>query len=154
MQAVTSGTVARVLQSAIPKGEKGLFRSVSPVMEQVLRAAENLAQSDLPVLIVGEPGTGKQVLAEHIHRLSRKHPGTFVAVQGANPQWNDEAGNEIGSRRGTVYVRGVAAMDPTQQLKVLQLFFESNGSSRPAAARLIVSSEHNLEQEVRCGKVR
>jgi len=154
MQAVQSGTVARGLQPAIPKGEKNLFRSVSPVMEQVLRAVENLAQSDLPVLVVGEPGTGKQVLAEHIHRLSRKHPGTFVTVQGANPQWNDEAGNEIGSRRGTVYVRGVDAMDPTQQLKVLQLFFESNGSSRPAAARLIVSSEHNLEPEVRCGKFR
>jgi two-component system response regulator AtoC len=123
-------------------------------MEQVLRAVENLAHSDVPVWILGEPGTGKQALAEQIHRLSRKHSGSFATVEGVNPQWNDEAGREIALRRGTVYVCGVDAMDAAQQLKILQLFFESNGSRRPAAARLIVSSERNLESEVRRGKFR
>ena len=154
MQAVTSGVVAGVSQPAFSKGEKCFLQSASPPMEQILRAMENLAHSDVPVWIVGEPGTGKQALAEQIHRLSRKHSGIFATVQGASPQWNDEAGNEIALRRGTVYVRGVDAMDAAQQLKTFQLFFETNGSRRPAAACLIVSSERHLESEVRRGKFR
>jgi len=153
MQAVTSGVVAGVSQPAFSKGEKRFLQSASPLMEQILRAMENLAHSDVPVWILGESGTGKQALAEQIHRLSRKHSGSFVTVEGVNPQWNDEAGREIALRRGTVYVRGVDAMDAAQQARILQLFFESNGS-RPAAARLIVSSERNLESEVRRGKFR
>jgi len=153
MQTVTSGLVAGVSQPVISKAEKRFLQSSSPAMEQVLRAVENLALSDVPVLIVGEPGTGKQVLAEQIHRLSRKHSGAFTTVEGVNPQWNDEAGREIAERRGTVYVRGVDDLDAAQQLKLWELFFESDSSRRPAA-RLILSSEHNLEPEARCGKLR
>jgi len=151
MQALTSA-VPGVSQPVISNGEKRFLLSVSPAMEQVLRAAENLAQSHVPVLIVGEPGTGKQALAEQMHRLSRKNSGTFLTVEGTNPQWSDEAGNEIAWRRGTVYVRGVDALDAAQQSKILELFFDS--SRRSATARLIVSSERNLEPEVRRKKFR
>ena len=105
------------------KGEKRFLQSSSPAMGQVLRAMENLALTDVPVLIVGEPGTGKQALAEQIHRLARKHSGGFTMVEGANPYWNDEAGGEIAERRGTVYVRGVGDLDAAQQLKLWELFF-------------------------------
>jgi two-component system response regulator AtoC len=148
MHALTSA-IPGVSWPAISNGEKRFLQSVSPAMEQVLRVVESLAQSDVPVLIVGEPGTGKLALAEEIHRLSRKHSGAFVTMQGANPQWNDEAGDEIAWRRGTVYVHGVDALDAAQQAKILQLFFESNSSQRSSTARLIVSSERNLEPEVR-----
>jgi len=154
MQTVSSGLVARVSQPVVSKAEKRLLQSTSPAMEQVLRAMENLALTDVPVLVVGEPGTGKQALAEQIHRLSRKRSGGFTAVEGVNPQWNDEAGREIAGRSGTVYVRGVGDLDAAQQLKLWELFFVGDGYGRPATARLIVSSERNLEPEVRRGKFR
>jgi len=154
MQAITPSPVAGVPQQPISKGEKRFVQSSSPAMAQVLRAVENLALTDVPVLMVGEPGTGKQTLAEQMHRLSRKHSGIFTTIEGVNPRWNDDAGREIAERRGTVYVRGVGDLDAAQQLKLWETFFETDGSRRPAAARLIVSSEQNLEPEVRRGKFR
>ena len=70
MQTVSSGLVARVSQPVVSKAEKRLLQSTSPAMEQVLRAMENLALTDVPVLVVGEPGTGKQALAEQIPALA------------------------------------------------------------------------------------
>jgi DNA-binding NtrC family response regulator len=53
-----------------PVGEDECFLSISPVMQKVHTQAELLAQADVPVLIVGEDGTGKSTVARLIHKLS------------------------------------------------------------------------------------
>src|SRR3984885_15956840 len=51
-------------------GEDEFFLSVSPVMQKLRAQAELLAQADVPVLILGEPGSGKGTVARLIHKLS------------------------------------------------------------------------------------
>src|SRR6266851_2484741 len=52
----------------------------SPALEQVLQQAKSVASSDATVLILGETGTGKELIARAIHRLSRRKDGPFIKV--------------------------------------------------------------------------
>lgn len=61
----------------VTSGDDSVFRS--PQMLEILRIAERLAATNLPLLITGETGTGKEVLARLIHERSRVHRGPFVA---------------------------------------------------------------------------
>lgn len=61
-------------------GEDEFFISASPVMQKLRAQAELLAQADVPVLIVGEPGSGKSTVARLIHKLSVHSGFDFVRV--------------------------------------------------------------------------
>jgi len=61
-------------------GEDEFFLSVSPLMQKVRSQAELLAQADVPVLILGEPGSGKASLARLIHKLSVHSGFNFLRV--------------------------------------------------------------------------
>jgi DNA-binding NtrC family response regulator len=56
----------------------GRMKGASPAMQRVYPLAERLAQSDVPVIIEGETGTGKEVLAEALHEMGRRKDGPFV----------------------------------------------------------------------------
>src|SRR5262249_61962343 len=61
------------------------LRTFSPPFADLLRELQSVAGSKVPVLLLGESGTGKEVLAQAVHRLSRRS-GDFVAVNcGAIP---------------------------------------------------------------------
>lgn len=70
--------------SAVPTGGDGKASSVfvakSRVMLDLLEVASQAAQTDAPVLVAGERGAGKQVLAEQIHHKSKRADGKFVRV--------------------------------------------------------------------------
>lgn len=84
--------------SDLPVGPTGL-RTFSPAMQQVLRRLEVVAPSRVPVLLQGETGTGKELLARAIHLLSGR-TGEFVAVNcGAIPP-NLVEGELFGHRKG------------------------------------------------------
>ena len=72
----------------------------SPAAQEVKRQARRAAQSASPVLLLGETGTGKELLAQGIHNLSPRANGPFVAVNvAAIPETLVEAelfGTEIG----------------------------------------------------------
>ncbi|MEA3334087.1 MAG: sigma 54-interacting transcriptional regulator, partial [Pseudomonadota bacterium] len=56
------------------------FAAKSPRMKEILREAQQYAQVDLTILLIGETGTGKEVLAQSIHNLSPRQRGPFIAV--------------------------------------------------------------------------
>uniref|UniRef100_UPI0039794F95 sigma 54-interacting transcriptional regulator n=1 Tax=Salmonella sp. SAL04286 TaxID=3159864 RepID=UPI0039794F95 len=56
------------------------FVGTSPASLEVKRRARRGAASEAPVLLLGETGTGKELVARHIHNLSARRTGPFVAV--------------------------------------------------------------------------
>src|SRR5688572_11486450 len=52
----------------------------SPAMEQVYRLTRKVARTNASVLLLGETGTGKELIASAIHRLSLRHSGPFIQV--------------------------------------------------------------------------
>src|SRR5271169_1376636 len=112
----------------------------SQVMSAVRQVAQQTAAVDLPVLIFGETGTGKEVLANYIHRRSHRKDGPFVKIScAAIPASLLEAelfGYEQGSFTsaystklglveladgGTLVLDNIAELDVTTQAKLLQL---------------------------------
>ncbi|HEX3102964.1 MAG TPA: sigma 54-interacting transcriptional regulator, partial [Terriglobales bacterium] len=61
-------------------GEEAFFVGASPVMQKLRAQAELLSQADVPVLIVGEPGTGRETTARLIHKLSVRSGFRFLKV--------------------------------------------------------------------------
>jgi DNA-binding NtrC family response regulator len=71
----------RALRSILlEKDQEVLLETRSPVFREVLETAQRVAQSDVNVLLRGETGTGKEVIARYIHRLSPRRDGPFIVV--------------------------------------------------------------------------
>src|SRR6185312_1930339 len=70
--------IAAILEAA--SGETHALVVRDPSMAATVRRAEQVARSEASVLIHGDSGTGKEVLARHIHRRSRRAAGPFVAL--------------------------------------------------------------------------
>ena len=122
----------------------GPLIGVSPAMQDVYRLVELAAPSPAPVLILGETGTGKELVARTIHQLSQRSKGPFVAVNcSAIPETLLESelfGHEKGaftgaiSRRagyfeladgGTIFLDEIAEMSPNLQAKYLRVLQDS-----------------------------
>jgi two-component system nitrogen regulation response regulator NtrX len=150
-----------------------------PALEKVRTLIEQSAGSDARILILGENGTGKELVAREVHRRSRRSGGPFVEVNCASiPETLIESelfGHEKGSftnavaRRkgkfeladgGTLFLDEVADMSLATQAKVLrviqELKFERVGGEESIAVdvRLIAATNRNIEQEVRAGRFR
>jgi transcriptional regulator with GAF, ATPase, and Fis domain len=151
----------------------------SPAWREAVRVAELAAQTDASVLICGETGTGKEVLARFIHCRSRRAGGPFVAVNcGAIPEslletelFGHEKGaftGAVGARvgkfeaadGGTVFLDEVGDMSPAMQVKLLRVLqertFERVGGNRPVRVdvRIIAATNRDLRQLVREGRFR
>ena len=150
-----------------------------PKSRALLRRLEQIAPSDATVLITGETGTGKEIVARHVHELSRRRDRTFLAVNcGALTESLIESelfGHERGSftgateRRigrfeaadhGTLFLDEIGEISPAIQVKLLRFLetkaIERVGGSKPIEldVRLVAATNRNLEQMVREGKFR
>lgn len=150
-----------------------------PRMADVIRMAEQVAPSDASILITGPSGTGKEVLARHIHHRSRRRPHRMVAVNCAaipeNLLESELFGHEKGAftgavaRRigkfeeangGTLLLDEISEMDVRLQAKLLRALQEREidrvGSTHPVKVdvRIIATSNRNLEDEVAKGTFR
>ncbi len=148
-------------------------------MSHIFQTAKRIAQTNSRVLILGETGTGKQLLANAIHSASRRHDGPFVTVNCAaipdNLLESELFGHERGAftgaytRRigrfeqageGTVFLDEIGEMPLMLQAKLLHVLedntFTPVGSSKVmvSKARVIAATHRDLFDEVQKGTFR
>ncbi|MGD0153575.1 MAG: sigma 54-interacting transcriptional regulator [Thermacetogeniaceae bacterium] len=156
------------------------FITRSAAMQTVLTSAIRVAQVDSTILITGESGVGKGMLARIIHRVSKRKGCSFVKIScGAIPEqlleselFGYEAGAFTGARRegkpglfelaanGTVFLDEVAELPLSLQVKLLNVlqdhtFMRVGGIKEITTnARVIAATNKNLEQEMEKGAFR
>ena len=146
----------------------------SEAMKSLLRTLEQISQADINILITGENGTGKSLLASHIHQLSTRSSNTFVSVNmGAitdslfesemfghvKGAFTDAKENRIGrvelAEHGTLFLDEIANIPLAQQAKLLRLLeehqYEKVGASKTnhANIRVISATNSNLPAMVK-----
>jgi DNA-binding NtrC family response regulator len=151
----------------------------SPLMQSVLRDASLVAPSESRVLITGESGVGKEVIADVIHAWSPRSAGPLVKVNcAAIPETLLESelfGHERGAftgasaqrigrfeiaTGGTIFLDEIGEMTPQLQAKLLRVTedgrFQRIGSNTiiQTNARILAASNRNLEEEVKTGRFR
>lgn len=131
------------------------FLDDSPTMRRVLRQVEHFAQIATPVLVVGEPGTGKHVIAEMLHQLSPRATRPFTRIVGSGSVESAlretlRGRNEIAG--GTLFVDGLGLISDASQTLLLSIL-TGDGTGIPAV-RVIASTERDLADDVRAGRLR
>ncbi len=151
----------------------------SPLTQAVFRDASLIAPSDTRVLITGESGVGKEILADVIHGWSQRAAGPIIKVNcAAIPEtlleselFGHEKGAFTGAHaqrigrfeeadRGTILLDEIAEMSPALQAKLLRITqdgrFQRVGANREihTHARLLAATNRNLETEVKNGRFR
>lgn len=123
--------------------------SISPGMRTVEAVIRELSQNDVPVLVVAEPGAGKEAAAERIHVLSKRAAEPFNVWQGAEAGKDTFAGWE--RQGGTVYLQDVGDLNFTAQTELVRLL---GSNQQPGVPRFICGTSRELEPEVKAGKFR
>lgn len=151
------------LSDVRPAGNGGKRRhldflpSVSPAMLAIEQAISNVASSQMPVLIVGERGSGKRMLAYRLHELSRrKQEGleelTCLTLDAKALPAVLGGGNGRGAA-GTLLFTEIAELPNPCQPVLLSLLLQLE-TSATAGPRLVASTHCNLEEEIRAGRFR
>ena len=151
----------------------------SAAMSRIFQLVENLQASDAPVLLTGERGTGKEVVARAIHEHSPRRRGPFLAVncaalppdlleselfghiKGAFPgAVRDRAGRLELAANGTLFLDEVSELPASTQSKLLRVLRDGvcervgEKQSRTADARIIAATNVSLTDEVNAGRFR
>jgi len=148
-------------------------------MARCLRLAQLAAKSDVPVVLLGETGTGKTLLAHAIHNSSARAAGPFISFNASamsdtlleSQLFGHEKGAFTGAQQavkgkfeladgGTIFLDEISEMSPLAQVKILRVLeygeFERLGSERmlKSNARILCASNCSLRDRVRQGKFR
>ncbi len=185
-------TVRKALESRGLKLENLLYRRekntvfeyegfvfVSPVMKEILEKIERIACSDCPVLITGESGVGKEIIARLIHKKSERKDKPFVAINIASiPKdlieaelFGYEKGAFTGATRskegffeladgGTLFLDEIGELEPQVQAKLLRAietkkFYRVGGRKEiESDVRIITATNRDIKKLVEEGKFR
>ena len=151
----------------------------SKALKDILATVERVAKTDASVLITGESGTGKELIAEALHRNSRRSGKPFVKVNlGGISQslfesemfghkrgaFTDASADRVGrfamADGGTIFLDEIGELDLACQVKLLRVLqdrtFEVLGDSKPRNVdiRVVCATNRNLQQMVREGTFR
>ncbi|NMC44153.1 MAG: sigma 54-interacting transcriptional regulator [candidate division Zixibacteria bacterium] len=157
----------------------GDLSSRSPLMQRVFEVLPTIAASPSTVLILGETGTGKELVAQTIHSLGPHSQGPFIAVNcGALPDTlleselfgykagaftganKDKPGRFAMARSGTLFLDEIGEISPAMQVRLLRVLqdriYEPLGAfrSEETDARIIVATNRDLADLVRQGAFR
>ncbi|WP_437877123.1 sigma 54-interacting transcriptional regulator [Sorangium sp. So ce513] len=152
---------------------------LDPAMQRLYALAERVAASPITVLLLGETGAGKEVLAEHIHRRSPRAQGPFLRLNCAalseSLLESELFGHEKGAftsagqakpglletaEKGTVLLDEVGELPPSIQVKLLRVLEDRKVmrvgglSPRPIDVRFLSATNRDLAAEVKRGAFR
>jgi two-component system response regulator FlrC len=169
---------AKEVGSQIRSAEHSVI-AVDPQSIATFARCERVAATDTSVLVTGESGAGKEVIAHHIHKTSKRAKGPYVAINcAAIPETLLESilfGHEKGSftgatksqagkfeqaHKGTLFLDEIGEMPAPLQAKLLRVLqdkmIERIGStdSIQADVRIIAATNLNLQEQVKAGKFR
>jgi NtrC-family two-component system response regulator AlgB len=164
------------VRSAVPEAD---LQTQEPVMQQALNLALRAADSDATMLLRGESGTGKGVLARTIHAHSRRAAGPFVTVhcpslsaelleselfghvKGAfTGAVKDTVGKAAVADGGTLFLDEIGELPAALQPKLLRLLQEKRyervgeAQTRTADVRILAATNRNLEADAAAGRFR
>ncbi|MFB3785945.1 MAG: sigma-54-dependent transcriptional regulator [bacterium] len=159
--------------------KKNMIVGKSQAMRSIITQMEQIAPSTATVLITGETGTGKEMIAEVIHALSPRSKEPIIKVNcGALPEslleselfghvkgsftgaYKDHQGRFESANGGTIFLDEIGEMSPSAQVRLLRVLqegeFERVGSSHPVQVdvRVIAASNRDLHKMAREGKFR
>lgn len=161
------------------RGGGSVFQSRSPAMEPLIAMLPAAADSSSSILIQGETGTGKEVLARAIHGMSPRRDGPFVAVNcAAIPETlleselfgykkgaftgadRDKPGRFALAEGGTLFLDEIGDLSPSLQVKLLRVLqereYEPLGAVKPVKAdvRLLSATNRDLLSRIDEGSFR
>ncbi|MDD2310023.1 MAG: sigma 54-interacting transcriptional regulator [Desulfuromonadaceae bacterium] len=157
----------------------GEIVSRSPMMQRLFEVIPAIAASPSTVLITGETGTGKELMARTIHALSRRCKGPFIALNcGALPDTlleselfgykagaftgatKDKPGRFAVAKGGTLFLDEIGDVSPALQVRLLRVLqehsFEPLGGTEtvPADVRIVVATNRDLTELTKNGTFR
>jgi two-component system C4-dicarboxylate transport response regulator DctD len=162
-------------------GEDGRFGMIgrSRAMQELYAQVEAAARTDAPVLVTGETGSGKELVARAVHGQSRRAAGPFVPVNaGALPETmleselfghakgaytgalGEREGKLVAASGGTLLLDEIETISPRAQVQLLRVLDDGVvvplGSDRPRTVdiRLVCATNVDLSEEVRRGAIR
>jgi len=169
----------KTLKRQLDSYDAGDILSTNPKVLKIKEIAKHVADTDVPVLMTGESGVGKEVLARYIHAHSSRHDKPFVKVNCAalpndlleselfgyergafTGAINDKPGKFELADKGTLLLDEIGEMTPHLQAKLLHVLQDSEytrlGAKRTIRvdARVLASTNINLEENVANGKFR
>ena len=155
------------------------FIGDSPAMQAVKRTIQSYARSTAPVLITGDSGTGKEVCAAELHRLSERNDRPFIAINCAalpsdlmeselfghlkgafTGAVTDRPGAAFSAHGGTLFLDEIGEMDIKLQAKLLRFLqtgeIKRVGSDKTQTVdvRVICATNRNLAHEIQSGNFR
>ena len=169
----------RYLQDELRKGLGERLVGADSGLKEVMDKVRRVAPLSSPVLLIGETGTGKEIIADAIHNLSHKADGPLITVNcGAIPETlidSELFGHEKGAftgaiaqkrgrferaQGGTIFLDEVSELSPQVQVRLLRVLQEKEiervGGTKPVKidARVVSATNRNLESLVEKGEFR
>jgi len=151
----------------------------SPAMIDVFRTLAKVAPTDISILVTGETGTGKELVAREVHARSNRRNAPFVSINcGAIPEnlleselfghkkgaftgaISDKQGKFEDANGGTLFLDEIGEMPMNLQVKLLRVLQEreiervGEGRGRPVDIRVLSATNKNLDEEIAAGRFR
>jgi transcriptional regulator with GAF, ATPase, and Fis domain len=169
----------RSLQERIERIRFGEILGSSPAMQEVFRKVQRVANTDITVMVTGETGTGKELIAREIHNRSPRAKGPFISINcGAIPEnlleselfghvrgaFTGAVANKQGrfqsANKGTLLLDEIGEMPLPLQVKLLRALQDrcvqrvGDTNTEAVDIRVIAATNRDLEAETKAGRFR